>query len=446
MILFSCSSNEKKAENQGHGSRNKPPPRYSPQAAGKVPGEINPKVQQNSPTLKAVTSKDNDLLITDKGKQIASAETFSHRKNKKKKASAAQIQINFPGNPGRKADSIRIKNIEWLRNTEIPVDFSEPLNKGILVKGSADSLFQSAIQLSNDRVLRISFDNDIFDYTDQFYTNGIRFDLVTPALSDNPVKYILLPYWSAAKNYYGLSVIQNLYTPSTTKIDGILYGDRPYSAYLLVKSFKVSNDKVHHFRQTSELDLGVIGPASMGGTVQDWFHKSVPSNTEPLGWEYQIKNDALVNYNFSLEKGIINTGHIQLIVAATGALGTLYTSTGGGLNLRLGWFNPYFSDLGIEKRRALRARGMRVTQIYFSLKGSAKFVAYDATLEGGFFNRTSPYTIPSSSISNLVMQSSAAMIITCGGIGIELEQNVLSPEFSHKWWHAWGHVGLLFAL
>ncbi|MCX6286460.1 MAG: lipid A deacylase LpxR family protein [Bacteroidetes bacterium] len=369
-------------------------------------------------------------------------------------AVSLQKQKKHRKNPGkvvvvtyyRQPDSIRLHNIEILRASGIQPDFSEPLNKALLLSKGSDTLFRSAITLSRDRVLKIGFDNDIFDYTDQFYTNGIRFDYVAPAFSDNPVKHILLPYWGKAKNYYGLSVVQNLYTPSTTKVGGILYGDRPYSAYLYFGSFKITNDELHHFRQTSELDLGVIGPPSLGGTVQDLFHKYIPYNNEPLGWDYQICTDAVINYNFALEKGVINTRHVQLILTGSGAIGTLYTNFGGGVNLRLGWFNDYFSDLGIRKRRVLKAKGDRVTQCFFTIRSAARLVAYDATLEGGMINHNSSYTIPASAISNFVSQSSIGFTVTYGAVGIELEQNVLSPEFSHRWWHAWGHVGLLFAL
>jgi hypothetical protein len=346
----------------------------------------------------------------------------------------------------KQADSTRVKNIESLRASGINPDFSEPLNKDLARLHSSDTLFQSAISLSNDRILKIGFDNDIFDYTDQFYTNGIQFDYVAPAISANPLKYILLPYWGRAKNYYGLSLVQNLYTPSTTKLGGILYGDRPYAAYLYIGSFKITNDEQHHFRQRSEFDIGVIGKPSLGGAVQDLFHKYVPTNSEPLGWDYQVGTDALLSYNFSLEKGVINTKHLQLILAGSGSLGTLYDNIGGCASLRIGWFNDYFSDLGVRKKRVLKASGCRLAQYFLTFRGAARLVAYDATLEGGMINCSSPYTIPASSVSSVVAQSSVGFTVTYGTVGIELEQTILSPEFNHRWWHAWGHIGLLFAL
>jgi len=346
----------------------------------------------------------------------------------------------------RQPDSARLKYIEWLRASGVQPDFSEPLSKDISRCQGSDTVFSSVINLSNDRVLKIGFDNDIFDYTDQFYTNGIRFDYTAPVISNNPLKHILLPYWGQAKNYYGLSLVQNLYTPSTTKSEGILYGDRPYAAYLYLGSFKITNDERHHCRQRSEFDIGVTGKPSLGSAVQDVFHRYVPTNTEPLGWDYQIRTDAVINYNFCLEKGVVNTEHLQLILTGTGALGTLYTNIGGGASLRIGWFNDYFSNLGVRKKPVLKAGGLRVAQYFFTIRGTARLVGYDATLEGGMINRSSPYIIPARSVSNFVTQSSLGFTVTFGAIGLELEQIVLSPEFSHRWWHAWGHIGLLFAL
>jgi len=346
----------------------------------------------------------------------------------------------------RRPDSLRLNTIEMLKASEVRPYFSEPLNRNLLLSPGSDTLFQSAISLSPDRILKIGFDNDIFDYTDQFFTNGIRLDYVAPAISDNPVKHILLPYWGKAINYYGLSLVQNLYTPSTTKKGSILYNDRPYASYLYFGSFKITNDQKHQYRQTSELDLGVIGPPSLGGEVQYLFHKYIPYNNEPLGWEYQISTDAVINYNIALEKGIINTDHLQMILTGTGAIGTLYTNFGGGFSLRLGWFNDYFSDLEVRKKRLLKASGRRTTQYFFILRGAARLIAWDASLEGGLINQNSPYTIPPSAISRIVTQSSLGFTVTIGGIGLELEQIILSPEFGNKWWHAWGHIGLLFAL
>jgi len=302
------------------------------------------------------------------------------------------------------------------------------------------------ITLSRERFLQINFDNDILDNTDRFYTNGIRFDFISPVLQQYPLSRLMIPYWGSGKNYYGISLVQNMYTPSTTKLGGILYGDRPYAAFLFLGNFKTSNDQQKKFRQTSELDIGIIGPFSMGDFVQKTFHNNVPTNSEPLGWEYQIRNDVVLNYNLDMEKSVISLPNFEGVVNASGAFGTLYTNFSTGFLIRTGLFNPYFNNLGISRRTYTEGKLFRNTQVFLSLKASGKAVGYDATMQGGLLNRDSPYTIPSIAVSRVVLESSAAITFTFGGISYSIEQFILSPEFHNGWWHKWVHMNLSFCL
>jgi hypothetical protein len=118
----------------------------------------------------------------------------------------------------------------------------------------------------------------------------------------------------------------------------------------------------------------------------------------------------------------------------------------GGGQIRAGWMNPYFSNLGVAKKQMLQDNDLRRFQFFFFLKASGKLVGYDATLQGGVFNGSSPYTLPSSSISRLVLQGSAGISFSVNGIRMDVEQFMLSPEFEQGWWHKWVHVALIFSL
>ncbi len=343
-------------------------------------------------------------------------------------------------------DSLAILKINFLRSFGLELDLNEPKIRNFLNSNLAPTQFPPVIALSRESFLKINFDNDILDYTDRFYTNGIRIDMISPAFSGNPVSKLLLPYWGAGTNHYGLSLVQNMYTPSTTKTGGILYDDRPYAAYLFLGSFKITNDPIHKFRQTSELDLGIIGPWSFGEWVQRSFHSTVPTNNEPLGWEFQVQNDVVLNYNAVLEKGIWNTPAIDFNLITSASLGTLHTNVSGGFLFRTGWMNPYFANLGIAKRASLQRAGLRKAQFIFFVKGSGKLIGYDATLEGGLINHSSVYTLSVDQITRMVFQTSAGMTFTFNGFRIDAEQIILSPEFKHEIWHKWVHIGLTFCL
>ena len=307
-------------------------------------------------------------------------------------------------------------------------------------------MYTSMITLSREKFLKIIFDNDILDYTDRFYTNGIRFDYIDPIFQQFPLSKLMVPYWRNGTNYYGISLVQNMYTPSTTKVEGILFGDRPYAAYLYFGTYKITNDPVKKFRQTSELDIGVIGSYSFGEYIQKSFHNEVPTNSVPLGWEYQIKNDLVLNYYLSYEKGIYNRKNIDIILNGTGSFGTLYTNITGGFLFRTGIQNSYFINLGQAKRKINKENHLRNTQFVFFITSRGKLIGYDATLEGGFFNKSSEYTLSSNNISRIVFQGSAGITFVYSGVRLDIEQFILSPEFQDGWWHKWVHLAFTFSI
>ncbi|MDD4604171.1 MAG: lipid A deacylase LpxR family protein [Bacteroidales bacterium] len=352
----------------------------------------------------------------------------------------------IPTLPQRNQDSLIIRKLNYLRTQKIDLDLNEPGSRSFFFSQQANSKFPTMITLAQESFFRVGFDNDILDYTDRFYTNGIRLDWISKVLQMNPASHLMVPYWGAGMNYYGISLVQNMYTPSTTKTGGILYGDRPYAAYLYLKSFKITNDASHGFRQRSELDLGIIGPDSFGGWVQKSFHNTVPSNNEPLGWEYQIHNDLVLNYSIIFEKGVIKKKYLDLLLISSGTMGTLYTNMSGGFQLRTGWMNPFFSNLGISRRNFTAESKLQKFQLFLFLTGNAKIIGYDATLEGGMINKSSPYTLPSNTISRFVFQNSVGITMTYQGFRFDIEQFLLSPEYEQGWWHKWVHIGLSFCL
>ena len=305
--------------------------------------------------------------------------------------------------------------------------------------------FPSEITLSREYYVYIQLDNDIFNYTDRFYTNGIRIDFISPAFRFNPLNYLMIPYWDKSLNYYGIRGVQNIYTPSTTLTDSIKPGDRPYAGFLFLGTYKISNDRENRVRFTRELQLGIIGPSSLGGALQISFHSSTPQNHKPIGWEYQIQDDLLLNYRIKLEKGLVAEKAIEMNIQMEGILGTVYTYLQGGFYFRTGWLNPYFSQLFFSREKINHQRKARNIQAYLFFNTNGRLWAYNATLEGGLFNKNSPYIIPASQINRLIFEGSAGIAFSWGGFELRGEQFVLSPEFQNGWWHKWLSIRLSFS-
>jgi|GEM_PF-279920 hypothetical protein len=377
-------------------------------------------------------------------KNVPPGSILLHKKRIKQKG-----RTNFKSEENaekRPIDSTLIKNLIYLRKTNREIDLQEPVNRIYLFSPVQNAEFPSMIELSHDRFFRINFDNDVFDNTDRYYTNGIRFDFISPVLKQSPLSWLMIPYWGQGINYYGISIGQNMYTPSTTKIGGIQYGDRPYASYLLFGSFKVSNDPVKKFRQTSEIDLGVIGPLAFGDFLQETVHKNLPTNSEPLGWEYQIQNDLVLNYDLTYEKGIISNRRIELNLNEVGALGTLYTNMGGGFQFRAGLMNPYFDSYCFSRTKEYTTSGYSKFQAFVFITSLGKLIGYDATLEGGMLNKSSIYTLDRKEISLLTYQGTIGLTLSYEGFRLDVEQLLLSPEFHGCMWHKWVHIGLTIGM
>jgi lipid A 3-O-deacylase len=406
-----------------------------PAGTGRTAGHVLRRAIPEKPAQAASESR-----IAGTGAQTGVTVHPERKKSRKKSPTVIIRERSLP------SDSLRQVRICALRAQHIEPDLSEPVTRSLILHPEENPSYLSMITLSRESFLKINFDNDILNNTDMYYTNGIRIDLISPLMQKVPFSGLMIPYWSRATNYYGLSVLQNMYTPSTTKTGGIHYGDRPYAAFLCLAMFKISNDAAHRFRQTSELDIGVIGPSSLGEFVQKSFHDNTPNNNEPLGWEYQIQDDLVLNYNVTFEKGILIRPRTEVNLTAAGALGTLYTNMEGGFYFRTGLVNPYFANLGLSKKAISEENGLRPIQVFFFLRSSARLVGYDATLEGGMLNHSSPYTISPKDISRVMLESSGGFSLVYRGFRFDAEQYLLSPEFHEGRWHLWVHAGLTFCL
>jgi hypothetical protein len=73
----------------------------------------------------------------------------------------------------------------------------------------------------------------------------------------------------------------------------------------------------------------------------------------------------------------------------------------------------------------------------------ATAVFYDATLQGGIFNHSSPYTIREKDLSRYVLGASGGLSASFNGISIAFSMYMISPEFAtFRRWHKWGRIAI----
>ena len=285
----------------------------------------------------------------------------------------------------------------------------------------------------NPVILRVIFDNDIFDNTDYYYTNGVRFELVLPFAEQSPVNKILLGIKSSDFGFSGFSVTQNIYTPVNPETTEIDYGDRPFSAYLTIGQFRETYQMERKLQIKSALDLGIMGPSSMGETVQSSIHY-----LEPTGWKYQMQNSFLINYYINIEKGLYSSPNLEINIAGQANVGTLYNKLGGGLNFRLGSFMPVYRG----PTTSCNYTRKKQWQYWFFMSGTTNLVAYDATLQGGLFDNKSPYVIADSKLNRMIFKASAGLAVYYYRFGVEIENFYLTPEFEGARHFMYGRIKL----
>ncbi len=119
-----------------------------------------------------------------------------------------------------------------------------------------------------------------------------------------------------------------------------LYLDHP-SHTLTLSHVSVVNMPEKMMRIVSDLRLGVMGPASLGFRTQELAHSVSNPSRPTLGWEYQLQNDFIINYDIRLEKGVFSIDLACIGFMGKGRLGTLHTGLEAGLWFILNKSSPY---------------------------------------------------------------------------------------------------------
>ena len=289
--------------------------------------------------------------------------------------------------------------------------------------------------ISSDSYIRLTVDNDFFTGTDEQYSEGVNIELVTPWLKKNPLQRLLVhPHFHDIS--YGMGIEQAGYTPFDLPNEGKPYNDRPYAGTFYLKTFLIANDPDRQQRFTTTLSTGIIGPASFAAQFQDNIHV-LTDNVWPPGWRYQIKNDILLNYQVNYEREVLYYDKYFVANAAcTARAGTFSDKVGAGWNVMAGLIPKAFNRENKSKS---------VIQVYLFDNPEIDLVAYDATLQGGLFVRSSPYTIPASAITRVQFINRAGMAVTIHRVHIEYSEYYITSQFNGGPVHLYGGLQVAYA-
>ena len=291
--------------------------------------------------------------------------------------------------------------------------------------------------INNNHYIRLFYENDFFSGTDRDYTQGVQLELVALSFNKNPLSKILFhPKNSTVK--YGIAIETDGYTPNHLDDSQILYGDRPYAGVLMLNTFSIAANNIRHERISTEFSTGIIGSAAGNETIQKGIHHLI-NYIQPLGWHNQIRNDVVLNYQLDYERALFSSRDwISLASFTSFRFGTLSTKISAGFTAMLGnFYSPFKNHLPSLSKKF---------QWYVYEQPLVSFVGYDATLQGGVFNRSSPYTIADRNIERFTFQHKFGIVFIFKKIYLEYFQTGITQEFATSVYHRTGGLQIGFVL
>lgn len=256
-------------------------------------------------------------------------------------------------------------------------------------------------------MVSLRVDNDLLAGQDEGYTSGVGLTLVSPNLRDYvddpclpaPARLVnrylkwLQPQGFDQQNMV-VNIGQGIFTPGDSTRRDLIVDDRPYAGALLV-GFGYNARKDNRLR-TTQLIVGMVGPASLAEKTQRLIHKFTGSDNFE-GWGNQLHNEPILNLVHERlrrsEVRMLGIGALEwdAVTHVGGSLGNLYTHANTGLELRLGHRLP--DDFGSSPVRPAGSN-TAPTQAGPELSGwswnafvamDTRWVLRDMTLDGNTF-------------------------------------------------------------
>jgi len=226
--------------------------------------------------------------------------------------------------------------------------FGLPVGAGAESKAAEDR-WTVSLQIENDRFTR----------TDRHYTNGVRASFLSPEDRNYPEAIARL--WDRLPlpvdrdhRRIEFALGQSMFTPEDIGRTDLIRDDRPYAGWLYGSMALLSYEEGDNADLESlELDLGVVGPASLAEQTQIKWHALIGTR-DPRGWDNQLDNEPgfVLSYSRKWRRLAPETFlgmQVDLTPHATLNLGNVLTSAAVGATLRLGVDLP--SDFGPPRIR-----------------------------------------------------------------------------------------------
>ncbi len=186
----------------------------------------------------------------------------------------------------------------------------------------------------------------------------------------------------------------------------------------------------------SELWMGIMGPSALAKQGQLLIHQLLDGE-RPNGWENQLPDHAVINYNIYYEPNLLSVKQIAGINGFSYTqLGTLLNSTEAGLTFFL---SNVKDDLYPERVYDLdKKEAGRTIKLFIAVKPAVKFVAWNSILQGGFSGKKDYYHIPAEDLERIIIEGTGIMGLRIKNFSIQYRQVMETREFKTVQGHVYG--------
>lgn len=259
----------------------------------------------------------------------------------------------------------------------------------------------------SEGTINLRVDNDMFGGIgqDQGYSNGFLLSAVSPNLAgygDDPCLPQIVRHlnrylsWLQPEGFdeqnMTMGIGQMMYTPTDRIRRDLIADDRPYAGALML-SVGYNARKGDHLR-TTQLRLGMVGPAAKAGAIQGWWHGVIGADRF-RGWHNQLRNEPVMQLLHERRRRVLrleqSAGWGWDLAHHWGAsLGNFATYANAGGEWRFGYHLP--DDFGTAP---LRPAGENTSPVrvlrtdgwsgHLFAAVDARWVLRDITLDGNTF-------------------------------------------------------------
>ncbi len=291
--------------------------------------------------------------------------------------------------------------------------------------------FSQTFSQTQHVAITLKEENDFFTGTDRYFTNGTSLGLLFSRPVSGLTNRILPGIPTFRPVAYGITLTQNIYTPRRLQPTEFLPHDRPYAGTLLLALSQYSLSRNNRFSFYSEFSGGVVGHQSQANDVQRIFHRLI-NDELPQGWQNQVPNRVIANYQFDFSALVHQGNHIALINNIKVNGGNLLDDVALGGTLQFGFLrSTHAMQSFFQHSRKLSA--------FVFVGAEQRYVIYNRLLATGFEDQEPPVT-------RWVNNVKYGFEIAGRWFKINYAVNLLSRERDDLGTHRYGSLNMTFRI